>query len=191
MITADVIAIILTIAFFLGGIMFGFGKTLKLLTDGIVGKIISVVVCYFLFGMVLYLPFVQNLLDKLIFALKENGNFICKILLYIRLDLIVFAVALFFFVQILRKWAVALIKSFFEIDAKPMRILNKVLGAALGLVSLAIFALVAFQIIAWLGGTEGDFYQSLSGSVFKLDEIFKNNPVNSIFETIIKSFKTE
>ena len=191
MITADVIAIILMLAFFFGGIVLGFGKTLKLLTSGLVGKIISVVVCYFLFGVVLYIPFVQNLLDKMIFALKENGNFICKVLLFIRLDLIVFAVALFIFVQLLRRWAVGLIKSFFEIDTKPMRIINKVLGAALGLVALVIFTLVIFQIIAWIGGTEGEFYQSLSGSVFKLDEIFKNNPVNSIFKTIIKSFKTE
>lgn len=191
MITADVIAIILMLAFFFGGIILGFGKTLKLLTSGLVGKIISVVVCYFLFGVVLYIPFVQNLLDKMIFALKENGNFICKVLLFIRLDLIVFAVALFIFVQLLRRWAVGLIKSFFEIDTKPMRIINMVLGAALGLVALVIFTLVIFQIIAWIGGTEGEFYQSLSGSVFKLDEIFKDNPVNSIFKTIIKSFKTE
>ena len=191
MITADVIAIILMLAFFFGGIILGFGKTLKLLTSGLVGKIISVVVCYFLFGVVLYIPFVQSLLDKMIFALKENGNFICKVLLFIRLDLIVFAVALFIFVQLLRRWAVGLIKSFFEIDTKPMRIINKVLGAALGLVALVIFTLVIFQIIAWIGGTEGEFYQSLTGSVFKLDEIFKDNPVNSIFKTIIKSFKTE
>ena len=191
MITADVIAIILMLAFFFGGIILGFGKTLKLLTSGLVGKIISVVVCYFLFGVVLYIPFVQSLLDKMIFALKENGNFICKVLLFIRLDLIVFAVSLFIFVQLLRRWAVGLIKSFFEIDTKPMRIINKVLGAALGLVALVIFTLVIFQVIAWIGGTEGEFYQSLSGSVFKLDEIFKNNPVNSIFKTIIKSFKTE
>lgn len=191
MITADVIATILMLAFFFGGIILGFGKTLKLLTSGLVGKIISVVVCYFLFGVVLYIPFVQNLLDKMIFALKENGNFICKVLLFIRLDLIVFAVALFIFVQLLRRWAVGLIKSFFEIDTKPMRIINMVLGAALGLIALVIFTLVIFQVIAWIGGTEGEFYQSLSGSVFKLDEIFKNNPVNSIFKTIIKSFKTE
>ena len=191
MITADVIAIILMLAFFFGGIILGFGKTLKLLTSGLVGKIISVVVCYFLFGVVLYIPFVQSLLDKMIFALKENGNFICKVLLFIRLDLIVFAVSLFIFVQLLRRWAVGLIKSFFEIDTKPMRIINMVLGAALGLIALVIFTLVIFQVIAWIGGTEGEFYQSLSGSVFKLDEIFKNNPVNSIFKTIIKSFKTE
>ena len=190
MITADVVAIILTFAFFAGGLLLGFGKTLKLITSGLIGKIISVIVCYFLFGIVLYLPFVQNLLDKLVFALKENGNFICKILLFIRLDLIVFAFALFIFVQILRKWAVALLKGFFEIDTKPMRVINKVLGAVLGLASLAVFTLVAFQIIAWAGGTDGEFYQSLSGSVFKLDEIFKNNPVNSIFQTIIKSFNS-
>lgn len=190
MITADAIAIILTLAFFAGGVLLGFGKTLKILSGGLVGKIISIVVCYFLFGIVLYLPFVQSLLDKLIFALKEDGSFICKVLLYIRLDLIVFAVALFIVVQIFRKWVVSLIKVFFEIDTKPMRIINKVLGAVLGLASLTVFTLVIFQIIAWIGGTEGDFYQSLSGSAFKLDEIFKNNPVNSIFETIIKSFKS-
>lgn len=191
MITADVIAIILTLVFFIGGVLLGFGKTLKLLTDGVVGKIISVVVCYFLFGIVLALPFVQDLLNRLVDALRENGSFICRILLYIRLDLIVFAVALFFIVQILRKWVVSLIKVFFEIDAKPMRVINKVLGAFLGLATLAVFTLTIFQIIAWIGGTDGDFYQSLTGSVFDLDVLFVNNPLNSIIDTILKSFKSE
>ena len=82
MITADVIAIILTLVFFIGGVLLGFGKTLKLLTDGVVGKIISVVVCYFLFGIVLALPFVQDLLNRLVDALRENGNFICRIFFF-------------------------------------------------------------------------------------------------------------
>ena len=191
MMTVDIVAIILTLSFFVGGTLLGFGKTLKLLTGGIVGKIISVVVCYFLFGIVLSWPFVQDLLDRLILALQENGSTICKILLYIRLDLIVFAVALFIAVQIIRKWVVALLKSFFEINTKPMRVINKVLGAILGLVSLVILTLIVFQILAWIGGAEGDFYRSIQGSAFKIDEIFKNNPLNSIFETILKSIKSE
>lgn len=191
MMTVDIVAIILTLAFFFGGIMLGFGKTLKLLTGGLVGKILSVVVCYFLFGIVLALPFVQELLNKLITALQEDGSWYCNVLLYIRLDLIVFAVALFIFVQIARRWVVSLIKAVFEINKKPIRVLNKTLGAVAGVVSLFIITLIVFQFLALVGGLDGDFYQSIQGSALGIDKLFRYNPLNSIFDTIVQAIKPE
>ncbi|MDY6366986.1 MAG: hypothetical protein SPL13_00495 [Clostridia bacterium] len=190
MLTIDIVAIIASVVFVLGGIMLGFGKTLRLLTGGIVGKIMAIIACYFLFGIVLALPFVQNLLDKFVGVLKDNGSWYCKALLYVRIDLIVFAIALFFIVLLFRKILVKIIQKFFEMDNKPMRIINKVLGGILGFISLAAVALIVFQIIALIGGKEGDFYQSIQGSVFGIDALFKNNPLNSIVDTIAKAFKS-
>lgn len=184
MTTADVVLIIVLLVSVFLGLILGFGKGLKLITSGILGKIISIVVCYFLFGVVLNMGFVQDLLDKLITALKENGNGICNLLIKIRIDLIVLAVALFLIVQILRKVIVSIIKDFFEIDKKPIRVINKVLGVTLFLIVNIILVLTIMQVSAWIGGTDGAVYGFLEGSKFGLDKLFINNPLNSLFETI-------
>ena len=55
----------------------------------------------------------------------------------------------------------------------------------LGITNHEVSALTFFlQIIAWISGTDGGFYESLQGSVFGLDKIFTDNPLNSVFESI-------
>lgn len=183
MLVIDIVAIALVAVFFLLGLGMGFGRGLKFLTGGIFGKIISVVVCYFLFGIVLSWGFVQDLLASFVNALTENGSGICEFLLTIRIEMIVFAIALFVIVQLLRILIVNIVQSVMEIDSVVMRVINKILGVALFLAALIVLALIVFQIIAWISGTEGGFYQSLQGSIFGLDSVFKNNPLNSVFET--------
>ena len=47
---------------------------------------------------------------------------------------------------------------------------------------LAALVLIVFQIIAWIGGeTAQNFANQLKDSVFGLDWLFENNPLNSIF----------
>ena len=184
MILADIIALIAMLACLVIGSVVGFGKGLRFLTGGVFGKIISVVVCYFLFGVVLNWEFVQALMLKLTTALSENGSWICNLLLKIRIDLIAFALALFIVVQILRRIVVAIISGVMEIKNKFISVINRVLGVVLFLAFTAMAMLIVFQIIAWATGTDGPFYQSLNGSAFGLDKIFANNPINSIFESV-------
>ena len=184
MITADVIALITIIFCFVGGSALGFGRWLKILTGGIVGKIISVIVCYFLFGIVLDWYFVRAFMQKITDALTDNGSWICQVLLKIRLDLIVFAAVLFVLVQILRKFVVYLIANVMQVDNKVISVTNRILGVILLTVFIAILTLVVFQVVAWVMGTNGGFYQSLQGSVFGLDKIFTDNPLQSIIESI-------
>lgn len=184
MITADVIVLVaLLICIVLGSFM-GFGKGLRLFTGGVFGRIISVVICYFLFGIVLSWDFVQDLLLRFTTMLSEQDTWICNLLLKIRIDMIVFALALFIVVQILRHLVVHIIAGVMEVDNKVMRVFNKILGVVLFLAFAVVFMLVIFQIIAWVSGTDGGFYQSLQGSAFGLDKIFTDNPLNSVFESI-------
>ena len=184
MITADVIVLVALAACLILGAGFGFGKVLRFITGGRIGKILSLIICYFLFGIVLNFGFVQDLLNKFTTALKDNGSWICNLLLSIRVDLIVFAVALFIVVQILRKILVRIIANVMEINSKPIRIINRVLGVVLLTAFILIITLVVFQIIAWISGTDGAFYTNLEGSVFGVDKLFTDNPLNSIFESI-------
>lgn len=184
MITADVIVLVALLICIVLGAFMGFGKGLRLFTGGVFGRIISVVICYFLFGIVLSWSFVQDLLLKFTTMLAEQDTWICNLLLQIRIDMIVFGAVLFLAVQILRHLVVHIIAGVFEIDNKAIRIINKILGVVLFLAFAVIFTLIIFQIIAWISGTDGGFYESLQGSVFGLDKIFTDNPLNSVFESI-------
>ena len=83
MITADGIVLIVFSACLVLGSILGFGKELRLFTGGVFGRIISVVICYFLFGVVLSWSFVQALLLKFTTTLAEDGSWICNFLLKI------------------------------------------------------------------------------------------------------------
>ena len=188
MIRADLIALVIILASLTLGALRGFGKVLKLVTGGTVGKAISLVVCYFLYGVVLDWQFVRDFMAMFITKLSESGNVFFKLLLTVRIDMIAVAVLLFFAIQALRRLVVALIAEIVEIDFFPMKIVNRLGGAALLLAFAAMLSLIGLQICAWVSGVEGTVYQSLVGSRFGLDQLFLNNPVNSIFESVKQMF---
>lgn len=173
------------------GLGLGFGKGLKIFTGGIIGKIFTIIVCYFLIGIVASWPFVQELLGKLITALESNGNFICRALLTVRIDMIALGVALFIIVSVVRRIVVSLVASIFEADVAVMRVINKTLGLVLFVFMAIILTLVVFQIIAWTNGVYGTFYEKIAGSVLRIDKVFVNNPLNSIFEIIKNAVVTQ
>jgi hypothetical protein len=187
MVSADWIAIAVVLIAAALGLIFGFGKTLKFFTSGILGIIISVVVCYFLYGIVINWTFTQDLMTKLVESLQNADNGFCNFLIKIRIELVVVCVVMFIIVQLLRILAVALIKALAEIDNVVFKVINKVLGVVLMVAIVIMLALIVFQIISWVGGnTAADFAAKLDGSVFKLDEVFANNPLISMIEFIKK-----
>lgn len=184
MITADWVAVGLVAVFALLGLLLGFGKGLKFFTSGIFGIIISVFVCYCVGGLVLKLDIVQQLLNKFIGVL-ENKNGFCDFLIDIHIDIIVYYIALFIVVQIVRIIIVAILKNIAEINNIVFKIINKLLGLIFFLAVLAIITLFVFQIIGWIGGsTEENFKNLLDGSLFKLDVLFSNNPLLSLKDRV-------
>ncbi len=184
MITADFVTIIVFLAFVFLGAFIGFGRGLQLVTHGFVGSAISVVVCYFIYGVVLDWAFAQSLIAKFVQFMQAQNTGFCDFLLSIRIDMIAFFGALFLIVQLIRKLAFGLIRSFFEIDVFFMRITNKVLGIALALFVLITVALIVFQIITWAGdGAIESVLSVFRGSALGLDKLFLNNPLNSIIES--------
>lgn len=183
MIIADWVAVGAVALFILFGLLAGFGKGLKFFTGGIFGVIISVFVCYCLGGLILKLQFVQDLLDK--FRDLWAGGKAAGVLNKIHLDLIVYYIALFIVIQIIRVIVVAVLKHLLEIDMVVFKIINKILGALFFLAILIFLTLTVFQIISWVGGeTAQDFEKLLEGSFFKLDKLFENNPLLSLRDRI-------
>ena len=182
MMTADIIVLVGCILFVLIGAMVGFGKGLKFFTSGIFGIIISVFVCYLIFGFVLDWDAVRNLLDKFNDWLKDSGD-VGTFFADIHTDRILLAIVLFIIVQILRIIIVKIIKGIVEIDNILFKIINKILGAAFFFAVALAILLIVFQIVAWIGGdTAANFASELKDSIFKLDDLFANNPLKAIFE---------
>ncbi|MBO7345162.1 MAG: hypothetical protein J6U92_04410 [Clostridia bacterium] len=182
---ADLIAIGTILIVALIGAGLGFGRFLSFLSRGIVGKVLSIVVCYFIFGIVLDWPIVKNLLTAFVEFMQSKDNFFCNILLNIRIDLIAFAVVLFFAVQLLKKIFTALVRWLFEIDFFAIRIVNKIFGVILAVLTLIIATLLIFQLLSFSGaGTIEKITSCLSGSAFGLDKLFIENPLLSIIESI-------
>ena len=176
----DWIALGIVLLVALIGLMLGFGKCLKIFTSGIVGVIISVVVTYFLIGIVGSWGFVQNLLGMFTQALADNGSSFCIFLMNIGIESIVLAVALFLIVQLVRVLIVNIIKGIVETDNVVIKLINKGLGLIFSLAFFIMVALIVFQIIHLIGGeTAANFREYLMGALH-LDYVFDNNPMNVI-----------
>ena len=168
MILADWIVIGLIALFAIFGMLFGFGKGLKFFTSGIIGFIISVIVCYALGGLIYNFGFVQDGLNSMRGALEKNGSGFCNFLLNIQLDIIVYYVALFIAVTIIRIVIVRIIKSVVEIDSMFLIILNKTLGVIFFVGIMFFLMLFVFWIVSIIGGgTAANFEETLSQSVLQ------------------------
>ncbi len=167
------------------GSLLGFGKLLKIFTGGIVGVIISIVVTYFCFGVVASWGFVQDIMLKLHGAMENANNGFVEILIKIGIEKIILAVALFIIIQIIRVIIVSIIKGVMEAENVVIKTINRVLGAIFMLAVACMVWLLVFHIIQLIGGgTAEGFKIKISGSVFKLDWVYENNPLRFIFQKI-------
>ena len=182
MIVADWIVIGLLALFAIFGMLFGFGKGLKFFTGGIFGIIISVFVCYALGGVIYHFGFVHNGLENMREALAKKDNGFCNFLLTIRIETIVYYVALFIAVSIIRIILVRIIKRVVEIDNMFVIVLNKIFGVIFCVGVLLLLIFFVFWIIALIKGPYLSDFPSLAESKLKLGWLYEHNP----FMTIIK-----
>ena len=178
------------IAVFLGiavlGAIMGLGRGLKILTGGIFGIIISVLICYCLGGIILEIPFISQLLKDLA-AHWAHIDWLTKI----HLEIIIYYIALFIITMLVRILLVWIIRHVVESDFIVLKILNKV-GGALLLVAVGFMLMfLVFQIIGWIGGqTEISFYEKLvtNGNAI-LRPLYEHNPMNSLIQHVKNALK--
>ena len=166
------------------GMIFGLGRVLKSLTNHLPGKIAAGVFTYFIYGTVLSLSFVNALLTSFVTMIADMDNFFSKVLLVIRIDMIVFAVALFFAVRIAQKIAISLVAKIIEAKNPLFIFVNRFGGALLSGGCALIIFLIILQFSAWTSGYDGAMYETLKDSKIGLDRLFLNNPLNAITETV-------
>jgi hypothetical protein len=95
--------------------------------------------------------------------------------------MIAYFAVLFVIVQILRKVVIKFIGKIFSL-VPPV---DKTLGVILGLVFVIAAVLILFQIVYLIFGANGGLRGVLDGSLLKLDQIYINNPLNSIIDSFI------
>jgi len=178
MVLADYLFIGGIVLFAILGLGLGLGKQLGFFTRGIFGLIISVFLCYLLFGFVYNILFVQERLAHFREVLGRSNGFFLKILRYIRVDIICYAVALFLIVTVLRIILMLVLKGVLEIDTPVMKVLNKSFGLILGVAVFFALGLIVMQIM-YLSG-DGNVPQTMKGSVFGLDYVYTHNPLTKI-----------
>lgn len=179
--TLDWILIALIVLVPLGGVAIGGGKVIHTISEGIVGKILTLIVFYFTFGLVLNFAFVQDFLITIAQAIEGLDSKVLDFLvLKIRLEIIVFAIIFLVIVAILRRVVANLIKELLEIDNKGMKVVNKILGGILSLFWIFVILLIVFQVLYMITGESGAVYEFLSGSFLRLDDLYLNNPLNAI-----------
>lgn len=163
------------------GSFLGFGKILKFVTGGIIGIIISIVLCYCFGGMILEIPFVDQILKDLA-SHWAHIEWLCTI----HLEIIIYYIVLFIIITLLRIIIVRILKGIAETDVLVMRIINKVLGAALLVFIAFILMGLVFQIITFIGGeTALNFYNALATNANAIVRpLFDWNPMLNLISFI-------
>lgn len=188
----DTVFLIGSIVSVLLGVCLGCGKMLRILVDHFPGKILASLITYVLFGVVLSTGFAQQFTNKVIELVAGKDGFIGKVFLVLRLDLILLAVGLFLLVRLLLKLLAAVLASALEADVTVLRIVNRTAGLLLAFGFFMLLVLIAFQILNWVqGASEASVYaEMIQGSVFKLDRLYLNNPMNSVIDLVKKTVET-
>lgn len=172
--TIDIISLAALILIAIIGYALGFGKSLKMVTGGIVGFIISLFVCVAFGG------YFQGLAPIASFITKINDltTGYWEFLKYLKLGYVAFYLILFAAVQIARGIVVKTIAKLDYAKNKAIKIINKILGAALCLTFFCGLLLLAFAGIKMIEGTS--FAQGILDKISDsyLMVIYQNNPIS-------------
>lgn len=177
--------ICLLIAAVLFGYFGGFGKVLIFASKGVVGKIVSIIICYSIFGFVLNFSFVQRWLNQFVNYLKTDPNFLKNLLLWSRIELIAFAVGLYFLIRLLLGILVHFVDDAMNSDEKWMFFANKFLGVVFSVAVVVIFMLIFLQLFYWFSGPSGAIAASLRDTLL-LDALYLENPLHAIIKSFIR-----
>lgn len=183
----NLVSILVILACAAFGFIVGCGRLLRWTVNGWIGRVLAIIVTYYLLGFVMNLGVSRRIAARLIEALSANGNWICKALLAVRIDVILLAVVLSFAVWLLQKAMAAVADALLDREGTA-RWVNRILGLWLALGLLAVNVMLIFQIVCWFAGPDGGLYPCLQGSFLRLDRLYANNPLNGLTDSFKRSW---
>lgn len=157
----------------LAGYGMGFGKSLKVITNGPVGFAISIFVCIAFGGTLINSPIIIEFVD----IINDKATEAWQFFQYLYIGKVVFYVVLFFVVQIARKIVISIISKIHDSQNSVVVFINRFFGAVLCVSFMAGMVLLAFAGIR--------FFEETSLAQTVLDKIsdsyliviYTNNPI--------------
>lgn len=167
------------------GAALGFGRGLKMLSKGVLGKIAAVVFAYYLFGIVLTLDVTKTAQTNFITFLEGKDNWFCRFLITIRIETILTGVVVFLLSMLLISLVVNILAGILDGEGGVLKGLNCILGVVLALAEFIALVLLILLILKLISGTNTDIADSLQGSFFRLDKIYDDNPLSAFIRVYI------
>lgn len=91
-------------------------------------------------------------------------------------------------VQIARILLVKLIQRGLESDVKPIKVVNRLLGAAFAFAMIFFIGLLVLWIVAWVGGDTAASWEAYFKDSGFVGALYRNNPISGIADYISKYF---
>ena len=169
----DSITIIVAVAVGALGLLLGFGRSLRFFTRGIFGIIISVFVVFTFGGMIKSIPAIGEMVANGDAYFENLWSFLG----YLHLGNVIYYVALFFIVQIVRMIIVRCVKGVFELENPVSKVLNRVLGMVFTVGAVLLLLLLVFAIFKHFETSEFmiDLLDKLENTF--LLKLYQHNPV--------------
>ena len=162
------------------GALLGFGKVLCwFVLNKVVRIIIAIFICYTFGGMILGIPFINQMLKDLAANWEHIG-----FLKAIHLEYIIYYIVLGG-ITVFAVWITArILRSISESQSKPIKVFNRIAGALLLSAFALALMLLIFQIIYGVGvSTHDSFGELLSQNAPAiLKPLYEKNPMSVIFK---------
>ncbi len=182
MIGADYLAIGGACLFAVLGAALGFGRSLRVLNKGLVGRAITLVITYFLLGIIISMEQTKSAQANFVEYLQAQNNAFCNFLIKIRIEIVLTAVCVFIAVMLVQLLVVNVLAGILESQTGGIKLLNSILGVLLGVAGFIALVIIVLEVSYLVGGgAEGAMAENLKGSFFGLDKIYLDNPLSAIF----------
>ena len=180
----DVLIIFYVIFALIIGMLAGYSRLIKFIGKGITGFIFKLLISYGLAGVLLKIEpignFAADIRGKLV-----GGNGFLQFLAKIRIDLIAIIIVMFIVVTLIMLLLRGIGKSFENGKYGKITPVNRVFGMILSVAFFGFLLVLFFHVSALIEASTGsEFIVSKllhAGSMFKMDELYLQNPINTLF----------
>ncbi|MBR6071808.1 MAG: hypothetical protein IKP77_03125 [Acholeplasmatales bacterium] len=170
------------------GIVFGASKRIRKSPSGIISFILTLITAFTVLTLVLNIPNVKEWLNSLTYKMLEADNWFLTFLVKIRIEIIILGIIITALIMLIKFKVCDLIADYLEMDNKLSSALNKTLGVVLSLVTSLVIFLVTLEIIYLINGNSGWGYETVNGSLLRIDYLYENNPIIGVYNYIKSSY---
>lgn len=170
------------------GVVFGASKRIRKSPSGIISFLLTLITAFTVLTLVLNIPNVKEWLKNLTDNMLEADNWFLTFLVNIRIEIIVLGIIITAIIMVIKFKVCDLIADYLELDNKLSVLLNKTLGVVLSLATTAVIFLITLEIIYLINGNSGWGYDTVNGSLLKIDYLYENNPIIGVYNYIKSSY---